>query len=275
MPRYEQYLTTLTAYKRKRGITDTDDDTLLVEMIGEASSWFSHRCQRVFVPYRGTRYYDRYSSRLHGHKLDLDEDLLEVLTLTTSGTTLDGDDYALQDINFNPYWQIQLLSSTGATWGTPSEPVNAIVVDGIWGYHTNYAAAWKQKTTLGAAVSDTTTTSVTVGSAAALEVLQYIQIDTEQMLVTAITGNVCTVERGVNGTTAATHLNGAGVKAYQQTPDVRKAVNRIVDFFYDHRDTFNRVIQAADGTETMDDLMPPDVLTSVYNHERQWTEVLG
>lgn len=276
MPRYHQYLTTLSAYKRKRGITGTADDALLTEMIEEAGSWFSSRCQRAFVPYRGARYYDRYSSRVHGYKLDLDEDLLEVLTLTASGTVLDSDGYVLQDANFNPYWQIQLLSSTGAAWGTPSEPVNAIAVDGIWGYHTNYAAAWKPLSALAENVNTSVTDfDVTAGQGSRFDVLQYLQIGSEQMLITGIATDTLAVERGVNGTTAAAHATSDAVSAYQQTPDVRKAVNRIVDFFYDHRDTFNRVIQAADGTETMDDLMPPDVLTSVYHHERQWTEVLG
>lgn len=275
MPRYDQYLTTLTSYKRKRGITTTTDDALLTELIEEASSWFSHRCQRSFVPYRMTRSYDRYASYIHGYKLDLDEDLLDVSTLTASGTVIDSSDYVLQTANFTPYWQIELLSSTGAVWGTPGVPTNAITVLGNWGYHPNYANAWKARSTL-AEDLDTSETEVDVasGHGSRFEVLQYALIGSEQVLITAIATDTLTVERGVNGTTAAAHTTGDAVKAYQHVSDVRKAVGRVVDFLYDHRDTFSKVIQAADGTATLDDVMPPDVMTTVHNHERQWTQVL-
>ncbi|HVQ36190.1 MAG TPA: CSLREA domain-containing protein, partial [Pyrinomonadaceae bacterium] len=53
-----------------------------------------------------------------------------------------------------------------------------------------------------------------------------IQIDNEQMIVTSKTANTLTVTRGANGTTAASHANGAGVNlAFDQrgTGFVRKA----------------------------------------------------
>jgi hypothetical protein len=276
LPRYDQYLTTLTAYKRKRGIAETTDDTLLTELIEQSSSWFANRCQRSFVPYTMTRSFDRYGMHLHGYKLDLDEDLLAVTTLTASGTVITSDDYVLQDANATPYWQIQLLASTGATWGTPTELINAISVDGIWGYHRNYANAWKSRSALAEDLdSSETDVDVTASHGSRFEVLQYLQIGSEQMLITGISTDTLTVERGVNGTTAASHSTSDAVKTYQLNRDVQQAVNRLVDFFYDHRDTFNKVIQTADGKDRLDDLIPPDVMAAVYNHERQWTAVLG
>jgi Ca2+-binding RTX toxin-like protein len=65
---------------------------------------------------------------------------------------------------------------------------------------------------LAAPITDTTSTTITVTDGANItsaELAQpggyVIQIDNEQMLVTAVSGNTLTVVRGYNGTTAATH----------------------------------------------------------------------
>jgi len=70
------------------------------------------------------------------------------------------------------------------------------------------------KSTITAAITSTSSTSITVSSAAYFPASgnYVIQIDSEQMLVTAGQGTTTwTVTRGVNGTTAATHLINAEV----------------------------------------------------------------
>jgi len=47
-----------------------------------------------------------------------------------------------------------------------------------------------------------------------VEVGHTLRIDDEQFFVTAVSTNTLTVTRGVNGSTAATHLNAAVVQAY-------------------------------------------------------------
>jgi hypothetical protein len=54
-------------------------------------------------------------------------------------------------------------------------------------------------------------TSVTIASAAGFNNNQYIEIDSEKMLVTSISSNTLTITRGQLGTTAAPHANGAAV----------------------------------------------------------------
>jgi hypothetical protein len=66
--------------------------------------------------------------------------------------------------------------------------------------------------TLGAAIVSTSATGITVS--AAVNKYWIIRIDSEQMLVT-VSGTSATVTRGYNGTTAATHLNGAAVYRMQ------------------------------------------------------------
>jgi len=71
--------------------------------------------------------------------------------------------------------------------------------------HKNFA-----QTTLAAAITTTNETSITVTSETSFPAVDFIiSIDTEAMLVTNVAGTTWTVTRGYEGSTAATHLNGA------------------------------------------------------------------
>ena len=73
--------------------------------------------------------------------------------------------------------------------------------------HKNFA-----ETTLAAAVTDTSGTSITVTSSASFPSAPFIiGIDTECLLVTNVSGTTWTVTRGYESSTAATHLNGAAI----------------------------------------------------------------
>jgi Ca2+-binding RTX toxin-like protein len=75
-------------------------------------------------------------------------------------------------------------------------------------------------TQLSAAVSDTNPTdAITVQSAANISVNSVIQIDSEQMKVTAVSGTTLTVNRGFNSTAVATHRAAAPVLILPQTPE--------------------------------------------------------
>lgn len=73
--------------------------------------------------------------------------------------------------------------------------------------HKNFA-----QTTLATAIATTGATSITVSSSATFPAAPFIiSIDTEAMLVTIVAGTTWTVTRGYEGSTAATHLNGATI----------------------------------------------------------------
>jgi len=78
-----------------------------------------------------------------------------------------------------------------------------------WGYTANTLSV-----TTSDAITSTTATSVSVTSATNLGPAQTILIDSEQLYITAISGNTLTVERAVNGSTAATHSGGASLYRY-------------------------------------------------------------
>ena len=69
----------------------------------------------------------------------------------------------------------------------------------------------RQITNLAAAISSTSATSFSVDDATDIEANQNIKVDNEEMTVTNISSSTLTVIRGVNGTTAATHIDNASV----------------------------------------------------------------
>lgn len=99
----------------------------------------------------------------------------------------------------------------------------------LWGLlGTTLAAAYSGTTTLNGAIATTGATAVTLAAwpgtfpaagwpSDGRKII--IQVDSEKMLVTAGFGTTSiTVVRGVEGTAAATHLNGATVSAPAQSP---------------------------------------------------------
>ena len=73
--------------------------------------------------------------------------------------------------------------------------------------HKNFA-----QTILAAPITDAAATSITVASSVTFPAAPFIiSIDTEAMLVTVVAGTTWTVTRGYEGSTAATHTNGATI----------------------------------------------------------------
>ena len=90
-----------------------------------------------------------------------------------------------------------------------------VQIAGQWGWWSHL----KRATETANAIADATTTSVTVSTRADVEAGHTVLIDSEQVFVRSYSGNVLTVVRGVNGTTAASHSGGATVDIYEY-PDV-------------------------------------------------------
>lgn len=122
-------------------------------------------------------------------------------------------DYLLEPYNETPKHTLKLTEITAKTLGAGQQTLS---IFGTWGWQNVTTAI----TTLSAAISSTTTTSITVTSAASCAVGQTLRIDSEQVYVTALSGTTLTVVRGVNGTTAATHLISADVNRIDHPSDL-------------------------------------------------------
>lgn len=209
---------TLDALKSELGETGTTNDARLRRYIASASQAIEDATGRTFVPVTATKYFDVPDCN---DRLFLAyEDLLSLTTLTDQTGTITSGYYWLYPLNMTPKHSIVLDTTTlGRGFEYDDDPNKAITVMGRWGYCEDTVATGL---TLGAAIASTTATGIVL-SGAGCEVGWTLLVDTEAMFVTNVIGNVATVERGVNGTIAATHLIAAAVSRYVVPVDIEQA----------------------------------------------------
>lgn len=109
-------------------------------------------------------------------------------------------------VDDGPYREMEILtrSTSLAAWQPGPRTVQVV---GECGYSNETEAAG----TLGAAISDTTGTSVTMTTGHTVQAGNTLLIGSEYLFCSAVAGNTLTVQRGVNGSTAATHLISVAV----------------------------------------------------------------
>ncbi len=220
----------LTGLKNRLGDAATTDDALYREQIEAASEHIDRSCDRTFRVYLATEY---LTARVGGH-IHLPTDLLAVTTLKTDddGDRVYEDTWAATDYDLDPaqaaskrrpYWRIS--ATPDGDYQFPVGVARGVEIVGRWGFWQDLGS----RGTLGAAITDTTGTSVTMTAGHGVEALETLLIDSEQIYVTAVSTNTLTVERGVNGTTAATHSNGATVQRYRYPAPIVQATGIVAE----------------------------------------------
>lgn len=232
----------------------TADDDKLFQYLTWASRLIEQPAyaHRKFYPRQETRYYD-YQSSARDHWLD--DDLLELTTLTVDGTTISSDDYYLYPHNETPKYRISMDYGGGEIFTFSSTPQKAISILGIWGYHDDWSNAWvdSQDTVQNETEISASGTSLTVSDADGSDINgltprfsagQLLKIESEYLAVTATdtSGNTLTVRRGVNGTTAAAHANGTTINVFKPFAPAVTAVLDLAKWIYEHRDERGGII---------------------------------
>jgi len=148
----------------------------------------------------------------------------------TSETLTEGynADFWLMPYNSAPKTILKLNEDTTKGFDAGQQTLSIL---GSWGYTADTVSV-----TTSDAIGSTTATSASVTSATDLGPAQTILIDSEQLYITAISGNTLTVERGVNGTTGATHSGGATVYRYDYPELVVQAALDLAKIVFRDRD---------------------------------------
>lgn len=220
---YFEY-TTLADFKAAKmpGSTGTGDDALILDYIREVSRDLGNLSGRKFAPVIATRTFDAVRDVSDsGLLLRVDPyDLLAVGTITNGdGVEVATSAYVTQPRGVTPYWGLKLKSSKGLTWTYGDDPEDAISLNACtWGYHDDYANAWEALTTLGAALN--ASASAATLAAALGNPGELLKIDTEFLYLSARTTTAATLVRGVNGSTAAAHDNGAAISRWVPVREV-------------------------------------------------------
>lgn len=220
------------AYGTARGLAagiDASDDSMLELLLQDASRYIDDETRRTFYPRYETRWYDVPYNQNDPRILFLDDDLLEEVTITNGDLlTVSPTIYNLKPKNTSPRYAVQLLSSSSIFWifSGKGDIEKVISVEGWWGFHNNYAQrGWTQVGTLGAAITDTTTLAFTMTAGHSILANNIIKIGTEIFNVASVSTNTITPnQRGDNGSTANTHLNGTAVYRWNVQPEIKTAV---------------------------------------------------
>lgn len=266
------------------------DDRILQRFCVQASRAFDRYCHRRFYPIRETRCFD-HPDRIT--ELILDDDLLEVNTLTTDNgdTTVSASDYFLMTGDVygrTPYSRIKMNADGdqfnfeyGETW----QRANA--VDGLWGYHEDWSNAWANLDTVQDNPLGAATTTLTVADADGedengltprFQEQQLIRFGTgvtaEMAFVTQVdnSANTLTIRRGVNGSTAAQQANGTAIYVYRPMDDIRSALLTLSAYYYRRRSSVggadDRPLASATGVMIMPNRLPGEVKDALAAYKR-------
>lgn len=209
------------------GVTGSDMDATLLRAIEEASRQFDRDTHRIFYSETGTFYYDGTDGDLW-----MPDDFVAITSLNvdsnldnTYATSLVADaDYFLWPYNGTPKRRIDLNFTGGQlqSWGG-YYPGRRVKIVGQRGYSNETEATGQ---TIGNLISiGAGDTSITVADSDCIDLGETLVIESEQMYVTGVPDSVTlAVTRGINGTTAAAHMNGVGILRRRYPRDVEAAV---------------------------------------------------
>ncbi len=262
----------LETARRRLGLTDTADDRTLrsvLEGVSRAIDNPSLGAGRTFRVYRAIRYYQATWDHVHQRRHILTDDLLRVVSFRTGH----GDgfyeevwaatDYDLLPYNapaeMAPYWEV--VEAVNGTRSLPASP-RSIEITGIWGY-------WEELEPVGQLLAVTAeAVNITMAPGHGVETLQTLLIGSEQVYVTAVSGDTLTVQRGVNGTTAAAHPSGTAVLAYRYPADIVEATVLAVARLFRRKDAPLGIVGSADFGVTNVVRSDPDVQRLIAPYRR-------
>src|SRR6185436_13702504 len=117
--------------------TDTTDDARLLSALQAAAAQIERATGRRFCP-RQRAIQHNYTSSL---ELLLDDDLLELTSLTNGDNTAINLTDVIPVPDEAPYSYLRLTGSSAFTWNT--SPLKAVTVNGIWGWHDRPSEMWR------------------------------------------------------------------------------------------------------------------------------------
>jgi len=228
---------------------DTSSDQDLLKALQQASHILESLTNRRYCPAVESRVASIDSQQ--STELMLPDDLLSLSALTNGdGSAISLDDVrAVPDHADLPTSVLHLINGVAFTYS--ESPIHAVSVMGIWGWHDRWTQAWRdsedtvQDDPLSA---DATTLTVTDadggdgdGFSPRFQVGHLLQIESEFLRVIGIDmeANQLTVQRGINGTTASSHIQGIAIDTYQPAPAIRDLCVRYAELLFNSIGVFH------------------------------------
>ncbi len=265
-------LATLYQLRQRLGLSasDTSEDDRLLVALQAASAQIEQAAGRRFTPRLATIEHDF----THADELLLRDDLLQLDTLTNGdGSSMDtADVITLPESTLDgPISVLRLTGNQVFVWD--ESPLRAVSITGVWGWHDRWSRAWRSS---GDSLQDnplsSSATTLTVSDADGVDshqqtprfqVGQLLRIEDEYLRVLAVdtNTNVLTVLRGVNGTTAAAHVQTTPIDIYQPALEVEMLCLRWAAWLYKEPDRNTFAIAPAQLTAALNSLRRVGVQT--------------
>ena len=218
----------VTTFKSQEyaNITVNTEQERFRELLEQASRHMDKQTHRRFYCWEGIKYYDgKYGNLLIGDVLSisllrLDEDADDTYEATMAVT-----DYLLYPANKLPYDRLE-LSNDSAYGGFASGVRRGVEITGVHGYGDGESAT--PFYTTGQVVRDNPltagATTITTIATTTLGAGMTLRIESEQVYITSITNaTTFVVMRGVNGTTAAVHIQDTPMSLYKAPSPIIQA----------------------------------------------------
>lgn len=232
----------LTELKGLLGTSTTTDDVVMRKILEAASRIIENSLNRRFYSTTETKYFngagqvlwvpDLLSIDASGLKTDEDGDATFENTFATTDYILYGG--GLEDaLNLYPRTHIEL--SHDSDYGSFANGVRkGVQITGVWGYGDGTSATPYVATAITGTIATTAGLTLTLSADGTIEIGHTILCESEQMYVTALGTLSATVERGVNGTTAATH-SAKTLSYYRYPRDIMQACLDLAVALYQNR----------------------------------------
>lgn len=274
------YYCTLADARAELKAENTTDDVSLFNRVRAASERLDRIFQSrrpYFAPWNETRHKRVLTESVYSQQNTFlfDDNLLALTSVTLNLTALTvGTDVEAWPTIRPPFRKLRLIDWTRSWYNYLDTSVTApppyVQINGIWGFHRDYANAWLKVDDLAANITDSVT-SLTVadidgsdpyGRTPRLSAGALIRIGTEYMdvLSTNTTTNIATVRRGVNGSTAAAHSTNDDVDVWQVEEPVRNIIARQAAFKYARRGAYESAVITEVGAVQF----PADQLAEVW-----------
>lgn len=275
------YATLADARREARAVATTDDDQLLGYLRTVSQRVDRALGHNYFEPHIRQQYYGLTADRIDSARrlFTFPDPLLVLSAVQANGAalTLTTEVEVWPPVGV-PVYQLRLVSTAGY-WQTVNCPVDwpDVRITGTWGMHPAYSEAWYNADALAGAIN-ASVTSLTVadvdgagrdGETPRISAGNLLRIDSEFLRVTATntTANTATVQRGVNGSTKASHDPAATVEVYYPPDDIRQVVARQAALLYSRRGSFEQTQIFGAGVTTY----PPDLLPELVNAMQRYS----
>ena len=231
-------------------ITANTEQERFRKLLENASRHIDRQTHRRFYCWEGIKYYDGLAGNL------LVDDLLSISLLRldedaddTYEATMAATDYFLYPANKLPKDRLELSNSSDYS-GFADGVKRGVEITGVHGYGDGESTT--PYYTTGQTVQDNPlaagATTVTVTATTSLGAGMTLRIENEQLYITSITNaTTFVVERGVNGTTAASHIQTTPISLYAVPSPIRQAALVVAMRAWKRKDSaFQNVVGSPD-----------------------------